>query len=267
MLLLAGLCITLSAQPGGEAGASSDRGSLTDAQQLFFNSQFEEAAALTLAQRTAGTDDLASAELRSSSLLFQLRRLVENPAAGKDALKKCATCPALIAEFLAETSRGQTMARAALQAAPTDEYARFHLAKFDLNYVWLQLGPLKKKTGWDQYWEARHSLDDVLKQNPKHVRARVARAWIDYIVDTRMPWGTGWLLGGGSKKQAFIDMRRASETESDFYSHAEAEFALWDLHVREHDLPGATVVARRLARDFPTNRDIAAFLEAREGRP
>jgi hypothetical protein len=31
------------------------------------------------------------------------------------------------------------------------------------------------------------------------LRARVARAWIDYIVDTRMPLGTRWLLGGGNK--------------------------------------------------------------------
>jgi len=61
----------------------------------------------------------------------------------------------------------------------------FFLGKLDLNYVWLQLGPLRRKTGWDEYWEARRSLDAVLKANPRHVRARVARAWIDYIVDTR----------------------------------------------------------------------------------
>ena len=69
---------------------------------------------------------------------------------------------------------------------------------------------LGKKTGWDEYWEARKSLDAVLKANPKHVRARVARGWIDYIVDTRMPWGTRWVLGGGNKKKGLTTLREAA---------------------------------------------------------
>jgi hypothetical protein len=103
----------------------------------------------------------------------------------------------------------------------------------------------------------------VLKQDPRHVRARIARAWIDYVVDTKMPWGTRWVLGGGSKKQALIAMREAARIPSDFFTHAEAEFALWNLHVRERDMAAATEVARRLASDFPDNREVAAFLDAR----
>ena len=101
------------------------------------------------------------------------------------------------------------------------------------------------------------------------MRARVARAWIDYIVDTKMPWGTRWRLGGGNRKQALIDVREAASMDADFFTHAEAEFALWDLHVRERDLTQATEVARRLAHDFPDNREVAAFLESRvaSGRP
>jgi hypothetical protein len=106
----------------------------------------------------------------------------------------------------------------------------------------------------------------VLKDHPQHVRARVARAWIDYIVDTRMPWGTRWLLGGGNRKQALTVMREAADVDSDFFTHAEAEFGLWDMQVRERDMTRATEVARRLARDFPDNREVAAFLEARETR-
>jgi hypothetical protein len=34
--------------------------------------------------------------------------------------------------------------------------------------------------------------------------------------------------------------------------------------VRERDMAHATDVARRLAHDFPDNRELAAFLEARE---
>ena len=104
----------------------------------------------------------------------------------------------------------------------------------------------------------------MLKEHPQHVRARVARAWIDYIVDTKMPWGTRWLLGGGSKKRALIAVRDAAHIESEFFSHAEAEFALWDMWVREHGMTQATEVARRLAHDFPDNRELAGFLEARE---
>jgi hypothetical protein len=179
----------------------------------------------------------------------------------------CATCPALMEAFFADVRHGQALARETLRTSPDDEVALFYLGKLDLNYVWLQLGPLRRKTGWDEYWEARHSLDTVLKANPQHVRAIVSRAWIDYIVDTRMPWGTRWILGGGSRERAVTAIGGAAAIESPFYTHAEAEFALWDIHVRERDLAGATQVARRLARDFPENREVASFLEARPTTP
>jgi hypothetical protein len=117
------------------------------------------------------------------------------------------------------------VARTTLRSTLGDETASFFLSKLDLNYVWLQIGPLHRKSGWDEYWEARRSLDAILKVNPQHVRARVARAWIDYIVDTRMPRGTRWLLGGGNRKQGLKDVREAASMESDFFTHAEAEFA------------------------------------------
>jgi tetratricopeptide (TPR) repeat protein len=240
-----------------------DQPTLADAQSLFYNAHYEEAAALTLARRAPDTVDLANDELRTAALLFQLRGLIEGQGNKGDALKNCATCPDLIATFFAEIHRGQDMAHAALRANPDDDAALFFLGKIDLNYVWLQLGPLGRKTGWDEYWEARRSLDAVLKHDPRHVRARIARAWIDYIVDTKMPWGTRWLLGGGNRKQALVDVRDAASMDADFFTHAEAEFALWDMHVREHDVAEATEVARRLAHDFPDNREVAAFLETR----
>jgi hypothetical protein len=235
---------------------------LTDAQRLFYNARYEAAGALALALRVPDLEDLANDELRSSALLFQLKALLDGSRDKDGALKNCPTCPALIAEFLADVHRGQNMARTTLRSNPGDEAALFFLGKLDLNYVWLQLGPLHRRTGWDEYWEARRSLDAVLRQNPRHVRARVARAWIDYIVDTKMPWGSRWLLGGGNRKQALADVREAAQIESDFFSHVEAEFALWDMEVRERDVASATDVARRLAHDFPDNRELAAFLEA-----
>ena len=248
---------------GTIAAARGDEPStLADAQRLFYNARYQETAALTRALSASEPDSVAISELRTSALLFQLKGLVEDRP--KNALKTCATCPAIVADFDAELKRGQALARAALTANPRDEAALFFLGKFDLNYVWMQLGPLQRKTGWDEYWEARESMDEVLRRNPGHIRARVARAWISYIVDTRMPWGTRWLLGGGDRKQALVDMQEAAQMETDFFTHAEAEFGLWDMRVRERDTVRATETARQLARDFPDNPEVAAFLSRRQ---
>jgi len=274
-LVVIAVCVGAVTRPqaGGPSQSSPERAALplerptfADAQSLFYNARYEAAAALTLALRSSDIEDLASDELRTSALLFQLKALLDGRADKDEALKNCATCPDLIADFFVEIRRGQNLARTTLRANPGDEAALFFLGKLDLNYVWLQLGPLRRKTGWDEYWEARRSLDAVLKDNPQHVRARVARAWIDYIVATKMPWGTHWLLGGGNRTQALTAVREAAHIESDFFTHAEAEFALWNMQVREHDITEATEVARRLAHDFPDNRELATFLEAREAR-
>jgi hypothetical protein len=36
-------------------------------------------------------------------------------------------------------------------------------------------------------------------------------------------------------------------------------FALWEMQMREHEVPGAVATARVLARDFPENRDLGKF--------
>jgi len=71
-------------------------------------------------------------------------------------------------------------------------------------------------------------------------------------------------LGGGNRKRALIDLREAVGIESDFFTHAEAEFALWNMHVRDRDMTQATEIARRLVHDFPDNPELAAFLSAPE---
>lgn len=237
---------------------------LAEAQRLFYNAQYDAAASLILAGRESEPEDLAAYEIRTSALHFQIKgELGDRPDKDKT-FKQCVTCPELMATFLSDIARGQALARAQLRTNPGDDAALFFLGKLDLNYVWLQLGTLGRRTGWDQYWEARRSLDAVLKRNPRHVRARVARAWIDYIVDTRMPRGTRWVLGGGSKKRALRAVREAASTEADFFVHAEAEFALWDMQVRERNLTEATTIARRLASEFPENRELANFLKAHD---
>jgi hypothetical protein len=144
---------------------------------------------------------------------------------------------------------------------PEDDNAQFLLGKLDLNYVWLQLGTLGRRTGWSEYWEGRKSLDSVLARRPDHVRAIVARGWIDYIVATKMRRGTRWLLGGGDKKRGLKAIRDAAAVDSDFFTRAEARFALWDMQVRERDLSNAAATAAILLRDFPENPELSRFVE------
>ena len=169
-----------------------------------------------------------------------------------------------MAAFVEETARGQALARARLVANPADEDGLFFLGKIDLNFVWLQLGTLGRKTGWGEYWEARKSLDKVLKQHPDNIRARVSRAWIDYVVGTKIPRGVRWLLGGGNKKRGLMIVRDAAKSDADFFVLAETGFALWDMQVREKNFSDALVTARDLAVDFPDNPDLRKFIATHE---
>ena len=260
--------LTMVALAAPVAAQQPEGATLADAQRLFYNAHYEESAALAVSLRQRLGQDLANDEMRTTALLFVLRGLLKgqdshNGENKAEALKRCVKCPEVLAAFEADLHHGQGIAREILKKTPADETALFYLGKLDLNYVWLQLGLLGKKTGWDEYWEARKSLDAVLKENPKHVRARVARGWIDFIVNTRMPWGTRWVLGGGNKKKGLAAVREGAGMPTDQFSHAEAEFALWDMLVRDKDLPAATEVAQRIAKAFPENAEVAAFLKSR----
>jgi hypothetical protein len=184
------------------------------------------------------------------------------------AWSRCMTCPDLMSAFLAETARDQTLARARLKIRPDDAEALFFLGKVDLNYVWLQLGTLGRKTGWDEYWEARRSLDHALRLNTGHIRARIARAWVDYIVGTAVPRGVRWLLGGGNKTRGLLAVRDVvARGGGDYFVRAEATFALWDMQVREHEVADAVATARGLARDFPENVELRTFLMTHDPIP
>ena len=76
---------------------------------------------------------------------------------------------------------------------------------------------------------------------------------------------TRWVLGGGSKKRAFIGARQAAGDNSDFFVRVEAEFALWEMLVRDRQMTEATTIAQRLARDFPENHKLANFLKTAPG--
>jgi hypothetical protein len=240
--------------------AAPARTPLDEAYHLFYSGRYEAAAAQALEIRTLDPGNLAASELRASALHFQIRRALGEPKDRDKAWKACTVCQELMPLFLEEFAVGQAAARARLVKDPVDDEAQFFLGKIDLNYVWLQLATIGRKTGWKEYWEARKSLDAVLKRRPDHIRARIARAWIDYIVDTKLPFGTAWLLGGGNKKRGLSVVREAAAIDAERFVRVEARFALWDMQVREKNLAEAVVTARGLSEEFPDNVDLIKFV-------
>jgi hypothetical protein len=262
--IAASVCLLLAATPRAIAQTAADptaRPTLTAGQQLFYNGDYAESAAVALALRVANPEDLAAYELRTSAIHFQIKRLIGDASDKDKAFKQCGSCAALVTAFREENALGLARARARLKATPGDAEALFFLGKLDLNHVWLFLGTLGRRTAWGEYREARRSMERLLERDPKHVRARVAYAWIEYIVDTRVPFGFQWLLGGGDRKKALSLVRAAAESEADFYTKTEARFALWEMQIREKQIAEAVATARLLAADFPDNRDVTKFLE------
>jgi tetratricopeptide (TPR) repeat protein len=266
-LACAGTAPLASAQTGARDN-SSDKARiaamLDEGQRLYYSGQYERAAALAMSARESDPQSLLAYELRSSALHFQIRRALGTSGERDRAWKACASCPELMTAFLAETTLGRNAARERLAQNPTDPEAMFFLGKLDLNYVWLHLATLGRKTGWSEYWEARRTLDALLKIEPTHVRGRVARAWIDYIVATKVPRGVRWMVGGGNKNRGLEVVRQAAREDAPPFVQAEAMFALWDMQVREKKLPDAVVTARVLSREFPENRDVTKFLSTHD---
>lgn len=272
--LVAGLVLALSAViPGGWTNQSAPQEptavappsatagpSLDAALRAFYNAQYGAAADMTRALCVETLEAVAACEVHTTAILFQIRRAMGDGKDRNAAWKQCATCPALMAAFDVALARGQAAARARLKTTPLDDETLFLLGKLDLNYVWLRLGTLGKRTGWGEYWEARKSLDTVLTRQPGHIRARVARGWIDYIVDTKVRFGAKWLLGGGNKKRGLQTIADAAAVDAGFFPQTEARFALWDMQVRERDVVNARDTAQLLLLDFPDNIELKTFV-------
>ncbi len=246
-----------------QGAAEDSAGRLAEGYTTFYNARYDETTAIASTLLAASPDDLEALELRTSALLFRLKAILGDAKNKEKAFKACESCPDMLSLMSTDTLHAQTLARRTLTANPDDEHTRFLLGKIDLNYVWLQLGPLGKRAGWDEYWEARRSLDAVLEKHPGHVRAKVARAWMDYIVDTRVPWGTKWILGGGNRKKALAAAREAAIAAGEPHTRAEARFALWEMELRERNHGEALVIAHDLLRDYPENKDLLKFVAAK----
>lgn len=248
---------------GAQAASEPGTGPLDEAQRLFYLSRFAEAAERAHTRTIEAPQDLAAFEVRTSALHFQIRKAMGPGKDRKAALRACASCPGLLEVFFAEITRGTAAARARLAEAPDDEEAMYYLAKIDLSYLWMQLSTLGRRTGWDQYWEAKRLLEAVRAKSPGHVRAMVAGAWMDYIVGTRVPWGTRWVMGGGSKDRALRTLREASRQQADFYARVEADFAMWEMLAREGRRSEALPVAQSLLARFPENDELAKFVRGK----
>lgn len=266
LVFLAGSGPAWAAQAAGAVAPDSTPPSVLTAESLYYNGEYVSAAAMALALRTADPANLQAYEIGTSALHFQVKRLLGDAKDRDKALKACVPCPALLASFAEETTRGVAAARAKLVESPQDLEVTFLLGKLHLNHVWLQLGTLGRRTAWSEYREARHLMETVLKRDPGHVRARVAHAWIEYIVDTRVPFLFQWVLGGGDKKKALAEMRKAADAEAPFMVQTEARFALWEMLNRDTRVAEAVVPARALLADFPGNREVAAFLQKYDRR-
>ena len=253
-----------TAPPGQSPAGTSWSAPLDEAHHMFYSGRYEAAAALALDIRTRDVVNLEASELRTSALHFQMRRAQGEPEDRGKAWKLCAVCQELMPVFLDEFRLGRAAARAMVEDDPANDEALFFLGKLDLNYVWLQLATVGRRTGLGEFREARASLNAVLERRPDYIRAQVARAWIDYIVGTRLPHGTRWLLGGGNKNRGLLTAEEAAQADTERFVKAEAMFALWDMQARERNFTEAVVTARALSQDFPENRELVRFI-ARHG--
>jgi len=249
---------TVSARPPQSVPAPGTP--LDAAQHLFYSGKYVEAIAATAPLRAVPASALAAYELRTSALHFRIKRLLGTGKDKEAAFKQCQSCPDLLKEFMADVTAGRVLAREGLKSAPRDEALLYLLAKLDLNEVWLNNSTLGRRKGFGLYKDARRGIDNVLAINPDNLRARVAHAWIDYAVDTRVPFGFKWILGGGDRKRALKNMRAAAAMKGEHFAEAEASFGLWEMLVAEKMTPDALVVARELIQTFPDNEELQRFV-------
>ena len=174
--LLAGDAGIAGQTPVSSGAALRTETPLDTAQWLYYNGRYEEAAAEARAVEEAHPDNLAAYEVRTAALLFQIKRLIGEPKDKKAALRACTPCPDLIAAFTADIATGRSLAHARLAADPADAEAQFFLGKLDLNYIWLHLGPLGRRTGWTETRSCTRSMRRGSQASPLSVGCSFCRS-------------------------------------------------------------------------------------------
>jgi hypothetical protein len=92
-LVAAWLVLFTSAQPAeSEPPLRPLSEALLPAQQAFYDARYEDAAAHALSMRATTPEDLAGYELRTTALLFQIKRLIGDDRKRHN-LNACLACP------------------------------------------------------------------------------------------------------------------------------------------------------------------------------
>lgn len=232
--------------------------------EMFYQGKYEEANQAALLARSIFPDGPESYEIHAVVLLFQLRQRVEADGSGekKKSVTYCTDCPMLLGEFELDEKRGIELTKAHLARNPGDHEMQYFLAKFNLNRIWLNLQVLGKKRGWKEYQEAQKSLAIVLSEEPNHVRALTASAWINFIL-AEQNFFARMLLGWGSKERAFADLGIAiscsSCPEADVF---EAKFALLEMLRRGKRYSEYRLLAAELYHRFPENQSLLKIINS-----
>ena len=232
------------------------------AKEAFYNERYAEADALALKARGILPREPESYELRTTVLLFRLKRElgVNGQKANRAGISHCAACPGLLVAFEEDLRAGIREAERLRGDIRHRNRADFFLAKLRLNRIWLNLQVLDQKRGLGDYRDARHRLQEILAREPDHIRAVTAFAWIDYIVGDRN-YVFRKLLGGGDKDRAMASLYRAlvlcEEGGRNEFDCAEARFGLLEILKSEGRTGEERILAKKLFQRFPGNSGLA----------
>ena len=198
--------------------------------------------------------NLATRELRTSALLFQVRRAIGSAKDKDKALKQCAACGALMDAFQVETARGLDLARARLKTHPGDDEALFFLGQIQPES---RVAAPRDAGAQDRMGSSTGKRGRASTRSSHALHITLAHGSHAHGSTTSSTRGcragrAGCSAAATRSARCSRFAKRPAPTRT-FFVHAEAAFALWDLHVREKDLVEATRLARDLARDFPEN--------------
>lgn len=239
---------------------------LSAGKELLYSARYEDTERVALEARSMCPEDPESFELRSTALILQVKMLSEKYSAGKTSkvenrVKICPECMQLLPLIEAEIRRGIELASAPPAVARSERFL-FLLGRLHLNQVWAYLeleGKLVASKG--HFEKGRAIIDQVIAGNPRHVRALVANAWVNYVIDTRAPFGVKWIIGGGKKEVAFRDLAAAIAFAENPYEEWEAKFGLLSILKQEKKRQAeAAALMEQLRIRFPDNLSLRLAL-------
>jgi hypothetical protein len=227
---------------------------MRQAREALYSEQYVLADQHVMNARRLCPTDPESYELRTGLLILRTKQVLK--IAGGDR-KDCADCESLVIQFEKDFEKGRALADAALQQNLKDERLMFLSGKLYLNRVWMNVDILDKAaSSGGPYRDARDRIEEVLRRNPRHIRALVASAWINYMIASRNR-ATRLLLRTfgikGDKKKAFDHLAIALAEQGDEYAYWEAKFTQRDLLKRENKRSEVEAVTEELRTRFPKN--------------